>query len=185
MPDILASTARIVRFRDTYGLRVLIHMEPIAGACQVGLAVAVGQCRPGGFSQPVPPEEQWARAFRDGSNGGFQGNLLSRSATKTQRKKRGMREFFGRWRSAVAKEAAARRGRISRSAATRCLRRGRGWYRRLWGCPAEFDAACKNAGVASFSCATPLAEFRADGTRRRRCHRHTGCQGRRAWRRVW
>lgn len=70
-------------------------MEPIAGGCRVGLAVAVANVDRGVLASQLtsPPEEQWARAFRDGSNGGFQGNLLPRSAATTQHKKRGCASF--------------------------------------------------------------------------------------------
>src|SRR5712671_6130873 len=79
MPSETSARERAVEFCRDFGLSVPILQAPMAGACPVGLAAAVGNAGGmGGLGALMTAPDGialWVRQFRGQSNGTFQINL--------------------------------------------------------------------------------------------------------------
>src|SRR4029077_8084550 len=114
MPAIVpdrSARERALSFCRRFGLRVPILMAPMAGACPVGLAAAVGNARGvGGLGALRPAPDgiaAWAEQFRGQSNGTFQINLWvpDPPPPRDEGHERRVREFLGQWGPPVPPEA--------------------------------------------------------------------------------
>jgi nitronate monooxygenase len=159
---------RAAEFCRRFGLQVPILQAPMAGACPVGLAAAVGNAGGmGGFGALTTAPAgiaTWAEQFRGQSNGSFQINLWIpdpapvRDAAHEAR----VREFLGQWGPAVAPEAGDALPIDFDAQCEALLAVGPRVVSSIMGLfPAPFVAELKRRGIAWFACATTLAEARA------------------------
>src|SRR5216684_4980059 len=111
MPSETSARERAAAFCRRFGLRVPILMAPMAGACPVGLATAVGNAGGmGGLGALTTAPDgiaSWAEQFRGQSNGTFQINLWvpDPPPQRDAEHERLVREFLGQWGPAVPSEA--------------------------------------------------------------------------------
>jgi nitronate monooxygenase len=158
---------RAAVFCRRFGLRVPILMAPMAGACPVGLAAAVGNAGGmGGMGALMTTPDgvaAWVREFRGQSNGTFQINLWvpDPPPQRDAEHERQVREFLGEWGPPVPPEAGdavpldfAAQWAALLAAAPRVVSS-------IMGLPEKFVAELKARGIAWFACATTLAEARA------------------------
>src|ERR1700680_1878625 len=102
---------RAAAFCGRFGLRVPILMAPMAGACPVGLAAAVGNAgRMGGLGALLMAPDgiaAWVQQFRGQSNGAFQIILWvpDPPPLREPSHERLVREFLGQWGPPVPAEA--------------------------------------------------------------------------------
>jgi nitronate monooxygenase len=164
----ISARQRADAFCRRHALRVPILMAPMAGACPAPLAAAVANAGGlGGLGALTTPPDgiaQWARQFRDQSNGTFQINLWvpdpppARDADHEAR----VRAFLGQWGPPVPPDAGDARplefdaqcGAVL-DAAPRVVSSIMGLF------PEKFVDELKARGIAWFACATNLAEARA------------------------
>jgi nitronate monooxygenase len=159
---------RAAAFCRRFGLRVPILMAPMAGACPVGLAAAVGNA--GGMgglgALMTAPDgiDAWAQQFRGQSNGTFQINLWVPDPPPLRdiEAERRVREFLAAWGPPVTPEAGdavpldfEAQWAALLAAAPRVVSSIMGLF------PDTFVADLKARGIAWFACATTLAEARA------------------------
>jgi nitronate monooxygenase len=166
--DTLTARERATRFCRRFGLRVPILMAPMAGACPAPLAAAVanagGMGGLGALTTTPDGIAEWARQFRDGSNGSFQINLWvpdpppARDAAHEAR----ARAFLAQWGPDVPPEAGDatpldfdKQCAALLSSAPHVVSSIMGLF------PEKLVAELKVRGVAWFACATTLAEARA------------------------
>src|SRR6266705_2617162 len=159
---------RAAAFCLDFGLRVPILQAPMAGACPVGLAAAVGNAGGmGGLGALMTAPDgiaAWAEQFRSQSNGTFQINLWvpDPPPRRDAEHERRVREFLGQWGPPVPAEAGnaapldfdAQCAALI-AAAPRVVSSIMGLF------PDNVVAAMKARGIAWFACATTLAEARA------------------------
>jgi nitronate monooxygenase len=159
---------RAAEFCRRFGLQVPILQAPMAGACPVSLAAAVGNAGGMGAMGALTTAPQgiaaWAEQFRGQSNGSFQLNLWvpdpppDRDAAHEAR----VCEFLCQWGPAVAPEAG---DAVPIDFAAQCdalLAAGPHVVSSIMGLfPEPFVAELKRRGIAWFACATTLAEARA------------------------
>src|SRR3954447_2100893 len=159
---------RAAAFCSRYGLRVPILMAPMAAACPVGLAAAVGNAGGmGGLGALMTAPDAiagWANGFRGQSNGAFQINLWvpDPPPLRDPDHERRVREFLASWGPLVPAEAGdARPFDFDRqceamvAAAPQIASSIMGVF------PENIVAELKLRGIAWFACATTVAEARA------------------------
>jgi len=159
---------RAAEFCRRFGLRVPILQAPMAGACPVGLAAAVGNAGGmGGLGALMTAPDgitAWVRQFRGQSNGTFQINLWvpDPPPRRDAEHERLVREFLGQWGPPVAPEAGdaapldfQAQWAALLAASPRVVSSIMGLF------PDSFVAELKARGIAWFACATTLAEARA------------------------
>src|SRR5216683_2997872 len=167
MPSETSARERAAAFCRRFGLRVPILMAPMAGACPVGLAAAVGNAGGmGGLGALMTAPDgiaAWVEQFRGQSNGTFQINLWvpDPPPLRDADHERLVREFLGQWGPLVTAEAGdaapldfdAQCAALL-AAAPRVVSSIMGLF------PDNFIAELKARGIAWFACATTLAEAR-------------------------
>jgi nitronate monooxygenase len=159
---------RAAAFCSRFGLRVPMLMAPMAGACPVGLAAAVGNAGGmGGLGALMTMPDgiaAWAEQFRGQSNGTFQINLWvpDPPPPRDPGHEQLVREFLGQWGPPVMPEAGDAvpldfdaQCEALLMAAPRVVSSIMGLF------PDKFVAALRSRGIAWFACATTLAEARA------------------------
>src|SRR6266705_861657 len=159
---------RAAAFCLDFGLRVPILQAPMAGACPVGLAAAVGNAGGmGGLGALMTAPDgiaAWAEQFRGQSNGTLQINLWvpDPPPLRDAEHERRVREFLGQWGPPVPEEGG---GAAARDFAAHCaalLAAGPRVVSSIMGLfPEPFVAELKARRIAWFACATTLAEARA------------------------
>jgi len=105
---------RAIEFAEAYGLRIPILMAPMAGACPVSLAIAVGNA--GGMGACgtllMQPEAiaAWVAEYKSGSNGAFQLNIWVRDPepVRDAENESHLRDFLSEWGPPVPGDAADR-----------------------------------------------------------------------------
>jgi nitronate monooxygenase len=158
---------RAAAFCRRFGLRVPILMAPMAGACPVGLAAAVGNAGGmGGMGALLTAPDgidAWARQFRDQSNGTFQINLWvpDPPPLRDPEHERLVREFLGQWGPPVLPEAGDAVPLDFEAQWAALLVAAPRVVSSIMGLPDKFVAELKARGIAWFACATTLAEARA------------------------
>jgi len=158
---------RAAAFCRRFGLRVPILMAPMAGACPVGLAAAVGNA--GGMgglgALMTAPDgiDAWVRQFRGQSNGTFQINLWvpDPPPLRDAAHERRVREFLGQWGPPVMPEAGDAVPLDFEAQWAALLAASPRVVSSIMGLPEKFVAELKARGIAWFACATTLAEARA------------------------
>jgi nitronate monooxygenase len=159
---------RAAAFCRRFGLRVPILMAPMAGACPVGLAAAIGNAGGmGGLGALLTAPDgiaAWVQQFRGQSNGTFQINLwvpdppLLRDAEH----ERLVREFLGQWGPPVPAEAGDAAPLDFDAQCAALLAAGPRVVSSIMGLfPENLVAELRARGIAWFACATTLAEARA------------------------
>src|SRR6266571_1640798 len=109
--SITSARERAEAFCRRFGLRVPILMAPMAGACPVGLAAAIGNAGGmGGLGALMTAPDgiaAWVQQFRGQSNGSFQINLWvpDPAPLRDAEHERRVREFLGQWGPPVTPEA--------------------------------------------------------------------------------
>jgi nitronate monooxygenase len=99
-------------FCSTYGLDVPILLAPMAGACPVGLSIAVanagGMGANGALVDPPAKIREWVGQFRAGSNGPLQLNtwIPDPPAVRDSDNERRIRQFLSAWGPEVPESAA-------------------------------------------------------------------------------
>jgi nitronate monooxygenase len=159
---------RAATFCRRFGLRVPILQAPMAGACPVGLAVAVanagGMGGLGALTTPPDGVAAWVQQFRGQSNGTFQINLWipDPPPRRDAEHERRVREFLGQWGPLVPPEAADAVPLDFDAQCAALLAAGPRVVSSIMGLfPDAFVALLKARGIAWFACATTLAEARA------------------------
>src|SRR5229473_3380547 len=165
MPSDSDPRRRAEEFCRRFGLRVPILQAPMAGACPVGLAAAVGNAGGmGGLGALMTAPDgiaAWAREFRGQSNGTFQINLWMPDPPppRDAEHERLVREFLGQWGPPVTQEAGdaapldfAAQCAALLAAAPRIVSSIMGLF------PDAFVAELKARGIAWFACAPTLAD---------------------------
>jgi nitronate monooxygenase len=158
---------RAAAFCSRFGLRVPILMAPMAGACPVGLAAAIGNAGGmGGMGALMTAPDgiaTWAEQFRGQSNGAFQINLWvpDPPPLRDGEHERRVREFLGRWGPPVPPAAGDAAPMDFDAQCVALLAAGPRVVSSIMGLfPDAFVAELKTRGVAWFACATTLAEAR-------------------------
>src|SRR5258708_29578473 len=159
---------RANEFCRRFGLRVPILQAPMAGACPVGLAAAVGNAGGmGGLGALMTAPDgiaAWVQQFRGQSNGTFQINLWvpDPSPLRDAEHERRVREFLGQWGPPVMPEAGDAAPLDFDAQCAALLAAGPRVVSSIMGLfPDKFVAELKARGIAWFACATTLAEARA------------------------
>ena len=149
-------------------MQVPILQAPMAGACPVSLASAVANAGGmGGLGALTTAPEgiaDWAREFRDQSNGGFQINLWipDPPPVRDPEHERVVREFLGQWGPAVPAEAGDAAPLDFAAQCEALLEAGPRVISSIMGVfPEKFVAEIKTRNIAWFACATTLGEARA------------------------
>src|SRR5258708_7290978 len=159
---------RANEFCRRFGLRVPILQAPMAGACPVGLAAAVGNAGGmGGLGALMTAPDgiaAWVQQFRGQSNGTFQINLWvpDPAPLRDAEHERLVREFLGQWGPSVVPEAGDAAPLDFAAQCAALLAAGPRVVSSIMGLfPDKFVAELKARGIAWFACATTLAEARA------------------------
>lgn len=164
-PDVLA---RVHRFCSTYDLEVPILLAPMAGACPVGLSIAVANA--GGMGAmgalPTPPEgiHSWIGEFRAGSRGPLQVNLWipDPPARRDENDEGRMRAFLQKWGPPVPAGAGDIRLPDFAAQCDALIELQPTVVSSIMGLfPDAFVGRMKDRGIAWFATATTLAEARA------------------------
>jgi len=156
---------RAETFCRRFALTAPILQAPMAGACPVGLAVAVanagGMGGMGALLSTPDAIAAWAGAFRAASNGAFQINLWipdpppARDPAAEAR----VRDFLGRFGPEVPVEAGDAAPPDFDAQCAALLAAGPAVVSSIMGVfPPDFVAALKARGIAWFACATTPAE---------------------------
>src|SRR6266566_8271950 len=167
MPSKSNPRERAAAFCRRFGLRVPILQAPMAGACPVGLAAAVGNAGGmGGLGALTTAPDGiagWAREFRGQSNGTFQINLWvpDPPPLRDAGHERLVREFLGQWGPPVLPEAGDAAPLDFDSQWAALVAAGPQVVSSIMGLPDKYVAELKARGIAWFACATTLAEARA------------------------
>jgi len=159
---------RAAAFCRRFGLRVPILMAPMAGACPVGLAAAIGNAGGmGGLGALLTSPDgiaAWAEQFRGQSNGTYQINLWvpDLPPSRDGEHERRVREFLGQWGPPVPPEAGDAVPIDFDAQCAAMLAAGPRIVSSIMGLfPDKLVAELKARGIAWFACATTLAEARA------------------------
>src|SRR6266852_6889062 len=167
VPD-RSARERAAAFCRRFGLRVPILMAPMAGACPVGLAAAIGNAGGmGGLGALMTAPDgiaTWVEQFRGQSNGTFQINLWvpDPPPRRDGEHERLVREFLGQWGPLVPPEAGDAAPLDFDAQCAALLAAGPRVVSSIMGLfPDAFVALLKARGIAWFACATTLAEARA------------------------
>jgi nitronate monooxygenase len=167
IPQHSSARKRAAAFCRRFGLRVPILQAPMAGACPVGLATAVGNAGGmGGLGALMTSPDgiaSWVRQFRGQSNGTFQINLWvpEPPPLRDGEHERLVREFLGQWGPPVMPEAGDAMPLDFDAQCAALLEAGPRVVSSIMGLPDKFVAQLKARGIAWFACATTLAEARA------------------------
>ncbi|SEO74188.1 NAD(P)H-dependent flavin oxidoreductase [Aquisalimonas asiatica] len=156
---------RTERFCDAYGLNAPILLAPMAGACPVGLSVAVanggGMGAMGALVSSPDAIQSWADSFRAGSDGPFQLNLWipdpppHRDAEAEAR----MRAFLADWGPEVPASAADTPLPDFDAQCEALLQARPTVVSSIMGVfPPAFVQRCKEHGIRWFATATTLGE---------------------------
>jgi nitronate monooxygenase len=157
--------ARVHRFCARYGLQAPILLAPMAGACPVGLSIAVanagGMGAMGALLTPPDGIREWVRDFRAQSAGPCQVNLWipDPPPRRDAAEEAAMRDFLERWGPPVP-AAAGDVARPDFEAQCEALLEARpAVVSSIMGVfPEPFVARMKERGIAWFATATTLAE---------------------------
>src|SRR5712691_5858245 len=167
VPD-RSARERAAAFCRRFGLRLPILMAPMAGACPVGLAAAIGNAGGmGGLGALMTTPDgiaAWVQQFRGQSNGTFQINLWvpDPPPQRDGEHERQVREFLGQWGPPVPPEAGDALPLDFDAQCAALLAAGPRVVSSIMGLfPDAFVALLKARGIAWFACATMLAEARA------------------------
>jgi len=159
---------RAAAFCRRFGLRVPILMAPMAGACPVGLAAAIGNAGGmGGLGALLTSPDgiaTWVEQFRGQSNGTYQINLWvpDPPPLRDGEHERRVREFLGLWGPLVPPEAGDAAPIDFDAQCAAMLAAGPRVVSSIMGLfTDQFVAELKARGIAWFACATTLAEARA------------------------
>ena len=167
MPSRINPRRRADEFCRRFGLRVPILQAPMAGACPVGLAAAVGNAGGmGGLGALMTAPDgiaAWVQQFRGQSNGTFQINLwVPDPAPLRDAEHEGrVREFLGQWGPPVTPEAGDAAPLDFDAQCAALMAAAPRVVSSIMGLPDKFVAEMKTRGIAWFACATTLAEARA------------------------
>src|SRR6266550_1964968 len=167
MPSDSDPRHRADEFCRRFGLRVPILQAPMAGACPVGLAAAVGNAGGmGGLGALMTAPDgiaAWVQQFRGQSNGTFQINLwVPDPAPLRDAEHEGrVREFLGQWGPPVTPEAGDAAPLDFDAQCAALMAAAPRVVSSIMGLPDKFVAEMKTRGIAWFACATTLAEARA------------------------
>ena len=157
--------ARAAAFCARFGLRVPILSAPMAGACPVGLAVAVADAGGmGGMGALLTGPAgilEWAADFRSRSNGAFQVNLWvpDPPPVRDLAHEAEVRGFLGGWGPPVPAEAGDAPLQDFGAQCDALLQAGPAVVSSIMGVfPPAFVDALRARGIAWFACATTLSE---------------------------
>ena len=167
MDEAASPLARVHRFCATYRLEAPVLLAPMAGACPVGLSIAVanagGMGAMGALVTPPDGIRAWVRDFRAQSSGPFQVNLWipDPPARRDAREEDAMRRFLEQWGPPVPASA----GDVARpdfdAQCEALLEAQPAVVSSIMGVfPEPFVARMKERGIAWFATATTLAEAR-------------------------
>ena len=167
-PTPRSARQRAAAFCDRFGLRVPILMAPMAGACPVGLAVAVAQAGGMGAMGALlsSPDDiaAWAGGFRAVSNGAFQINLWvpDPPPRRDPAAEARLRDFLAEHGPLVTPSAGDASPPDFAAQCAAMLDAGPAVVSSIMGVfPPDVVAGLKARGIAWFACATTLAEARA------------------------
>lgn len=156
---------RVETFCARYGLCLPILLAPMAGACPVGLSVAVGNA--GGMGalgalMSTPDEiEIWLRDYRAATDAPVQVNLWipDPPPRRDEQAERAMREFLGAWGPAVDAAAGdAKPYDVDEQCDALIAARPQVASSIMGLFPAAYVARLRDAGIAWFATATTLKE---------------------------
>ena len=156
---------RVETFCARYGLRLPILLAPMAGACPVGLSVAVGNA--GGMGalgalMSTPGEiESWLREYRAATDAPVQANIWipDPPPRRDEQAERAMREFLASWGPPVDAAAGdAKPYDFDEQCEALIAARPQVASSIMGLFPAAYVARLRDAGIAWFATATTLEE---------------------------
>lgn len=156
---------RVETFCARYGLRLPILLAPMAGACPVGLSVAVGNA--GGMGalgalMSTPGEiESWLREYRAATDAPVQANLWipDPPPRRDEQAERAMREFLASWGPPVDAAAGdAKPYDFDEQCEALIAARPQVASSIMGLFPAAYVSRLRDAGIAWFATATTLEE---------------------------
>lgn len=167
MADSFAPLARAESFCAKYGMKLPILLAPMAGACPVGLSIALadaGSMGALGALMSTPDEiRAWVREFRAKSTGPLQINtwIPDPSPSRNSAAEARMREFLAAWGPAVPLSAGDAAPPDFRAQCETFLDLKPTAVSSIMGLfPPELVARFKEKGIAWFATATTLDEAR-------------------------
>jgi nitronate monooxygenase len=167
MPDRSAPLSRAESFSSKYGLKLPILLAPMAGACPVGLSIALANAGSMGALGALMSEPHairaWVHEFGSKSKGPLQLNtwIPDPAPFRDEAAEARMREFLAAWGPAVPAAAGDAVPPDFRAQCEAFLEVRPTAVSSIMGVfPAEFVTAFKEKGIAWFATATTLAEAR-------------------------